>query len=675
MFLIVYYLIASALAMECKTDGDHAATCASEKCEVVGQTEVCTQCKAGGVPIDGFCRPASSPQAIAAGCTGKDGAVLTDASTACEACSGGFFLFRGGCYRAGQAPGSKICTKAEGGKCTACNAANGLFKNPADAPTLGSECILCWDTTQRDGVTGVKDCLKCTAPDSKTGAATCTACTEGHFLHTDGTCQACGAGCSECTSNTVCTHCMPGKYLKTGGSCVDGSGSTCGEKKYPDPTTRECKACPEACRVCAYDDVLQQPVCSECEGQKPLLKKKVDGTAECVDENGCPAGETHFVDKTAGTKCLPCNDAKGVANCATCSAAKVCTKCLSGFFKTSDTACDACGDNCATCSEKTANDKCLTCKTGFFLVEVAKPAGKCISCGDTNNGGIDGCAECTKEPAGSLKCTKCKPNRKSVGTEGTQVTCEEKTCEDPTACGGTAGACGAIVVGGDGSVKHYCSYCGQDNYVPIDGICKVKGSNQGSDSGCSNGACQSCAAGYFLYMGGCYKVDQPPGSLMCSKASTTAGVCETPNANSRYFAVPGATDKQQSVLRCGNPVGTTVGDSAYVGVEGCRTCTAPSEASNGAMASAKCTACGEGKALTGSGYGCVTCSVPGCTTCRADNMCEACGDGHRLEGETCVPTGPNLSTGAIAGISVAAVVVVGGLVGFLCWWFICRGKA
>ena len=38
-------------------------------------------------------------------------------------------------------------------------------------------------------------------------------------------------------------------------------------------------------------------------------------------------------------------------------------------------------------------------------------------------------------------------------------------------------------------------------------------------------------------------------------------------------------------------------------------------------------------------------------------------------------SGANLSTGAIAGISVAAVVVVGGLVGFLCWWFVCRGKA
>ena len=32
------------------------------------------------------------------------------------------------------------------------------------------------------------------------------------------------------------------------------------------------------------------------------------------------------------------------------------------------------------------------------------------------------------------------------------------------------------------------------------------------------------------------------------------------------------------------------------------------------------------------------------------------------------------STGVIAGISVAAVVVVGALIGFLCWWFLCKTK-
>ena len=107
--LLAIYLAVGALAIECKTDGDHAATCASGKCEVVGQTEVCTQCRAGGVPVDGLCRPASSPQAAAAGCTGDASAGV------CEACSGGFFLFRGGCYSARAAPGSGVCREARDG--------------------------------------------------------------------------------------------------------------------------------------------------------------------------------------------------------------------------------------------------------------------------------------------------------------------------------------------------------------------------------------------------------------------------------------------------------------------------------------------------------------------------------------------------------------------------------
>ena len=110
MLLAIYFAV-GALAAACKTDGKHAATCASGKCEVIGQTEVCTQCKAGGVPVDGLCRPASSPQAITAGCTGE-------ASTGvCGSCSGGFFLFMGGCYSAGAAPGSGVCREARDGEC------------------------------------------------------------------------------------------------------------------------------------------------------------------------------------------------------------------------------------------------------------------------------------------------------------------------------------------------------------------------------------------------------------------------------------------------------------------------------------------------------------------------------------------------------------------------------
>ncbi|ESU39915.1 Variant-specific surface protein, partial [Giardia duodenalis] len=73
-----------------------------------------------------------------------------------------------------------------------------------------------------------------------------------------------------------------------------------------------------------------------------------------------------------------------------------------------------------------------------------------------------------------------------------------------------------------------------------------------------------------------------------------------------------------------------------------------------------------------------------CVTECPDNASEksgvcTCNDGFTpsTDSSACVAasSSSNLSTGAIAGISVAAVVVVGGLVGFLCWWFICRGKA
>ena len=68
----------------------------------------------------------------------------------------------------------------------------------------------------------------------------------------------------------------------------------------------------------------------------------------------------------------------------------------------------------------------------------------------------------------------------------------------------------------------------------------------------------------------------------------------------------------------------------------------------------------------------------GCKSCVVDNICGECSDGFSLDNGKCVSSGANrsgLSTGAIAGISVAVVAVVGGLVGFLCWWFLCRGKA
>ena len=102
----------------------------------------------------------------------------------------------------------------------------------------------------------------------------------------------------------------------------------------------------------------------------------------------------------------------------------------------------------------------------------------------------------------------------------------------------------------------------------------------------------------------------------------------------------------------------------------CKSCTADTHFLVAATGSqGKCVSCGD-----------ATSGVPNCAKCTLSSgatkpTCSECASGFKLEGEACVPAGTNLSTGAIAGISVAAVVVVGGLVGFLCWWFVCRGKA
>ena len=612
-----------------------------------------------GVSIDSLCQPSSSPQAITAGCTGSDGAALTDSSTACGMCSGGFFLFRGGCYSTESTAGSEICTAASGGKCTACNTgASGKYViqngDPGAAP--GTECILCSDAAGANGYKGVAGCGTCSHMGSSAGSATCSACQAGAFLE-GGQCTVCGVDCLVCASATECGTCTAGKYLKADKTCVDAA--ECLSGTYADPANGQCKACSTIdanCGTCEYNDTAGKGRCLTCTAKSDKIPRTaVDGTSTCVTKgyNGCKGADgAAFItdDKSA---CLLCSDTsvdetkpndRGVAGRKTCekssAAPPSCSACLPGyFFETGTKTCTLCKGNCEVCGSGGEISTCTKCLLGFFLKSDGGKA--CIPCDSTTEGGSADCQECTN--AGTFKCTKCKSNyrKQPNGDANDDYTCT-RTCEDGSACGGTAGACKAAVLDDKGAFRYYCSLCGQSNYVPIDGKCVDKNSNANGNT-CAKGVCTSCTTGYFLYMGGCYSTTSAPGSLMCSRASTTPGVCETPNANSRYFAVPGAKATDQSVLACGNPLGTTTGSNsdakAYVGVEDCRTCTAPSEASNGAMASAKCTACDGGKALTSSGYGCVTCGVAGCSACKADNMCEACSDG-------------NLSTGAIAGISV-----------------------
>ena len=361
---------------------------------------------------------------------------------------------------------------------------------------------------------------------------------EGYYLdNADRTCKPCQGNCATCTGSAVtnCDTCKVGYYLKSDKSCSD----TCNQG-YADSKSRTCKLCTtidQLCAACKYNATVSKPQCTACNTKK--VKTALDGTTTCVDvATGCK-DENHFQAEN-NAACYLCgenasgsgND-KGIANCKTCTksgAPPQCSACLDGYFFASGSCTTTCGTGCATCSAKDDPNKCLTCMAGFFLVGT-KGEGQCVSCGDTAQGGIDGCAECLGT-AEALKCTKCKPNRRSKGESG-NYTCEEKTCEDDSACGGTAGACGAIVVGGDGSMKHYCSYCGESTKFPIDGICKsAKGNNT-----CDKGVCTQCASGYFLYMGAATKLIKSPAASCAPRHQLlpASAIPPAPTAGTSWF--------------------------------------------------------------------------------------------------------------------------------------------
>ncbi|EFO65120.1 VSP [Giardia lamblia P15] len=684
MLSIAFCFTMTTLAAPCDPEGNHMAACAHEQCEAIGIYEVCTQCRAGGVPIDGFCRPIGSPQVITAGCTKKDGADLDSTATTCGKCGSEYFLFMGGCYKTGQEPGSDVCTTATEGRCTICNTdSKYVFQNGASQATPGGECVLCSDAKGKDGFLGVENCAQCTKTGAEAGTATCEACQTGYNKNSN-TCEKCDDTCLTCTGTgaTHCSSCRPGTYLKSDNSC---SGN-CEGGQYADPESQTCKACSAItdCTACKYNATVSKPQCTAC-GSGKKVKTAIDGATTCVTVASECVDSDHFKDD-GDTMCVLCSDVsgsdpnKGIAQCKTCSKDGAnkpeCKACLDGYVLrgAGDTAtCESCENNCAVCTTAGDMKTCTKCMPGYFL-QLDGELKECIPCSEISKGGREGCSVCSN--TGGFKCTNCKANYQKEG-EADNCTCR-KTCEDETACGGTAGACDAIVIDAEGKALNYCSYCGGADDVPINGLCVNNGNKAGNT--CANGVCTQCAAGYFLYMGGCYDVTKTPGNLMC-KAAGQEGIC-TEAASDKYFVVPGVTSNtEQSVLACANPLGTLAVGNAYVGVEDCSQCAAPDARSDGGMAVATCTACGEGRKPNKSGTGCAACSIENCRHCRVDDVCEECSSGFSLEGGKCISTGTSggnrsgLSTGAIAGIAVAVVVVVGGLVGFLCWWFICRGKA
>ena len=370
MFLIVYYLIVSALTAKCTTA---QANCETNSCNVqIGDSLYCSQCEANYVPINGVCKQVSDPSIATAGCKKSDDKSVDAQSTTCGKCTKtGYFLHKGGCYDSTATPGQTICQTAGdiAGVCKTCNAANGFFRNPEAAPTVDS-CISCGDATgvkvgsdnSAKTYKGVDGCKTCTLSTPAT-IATCTECAAG-FLHTP-------AG--EATS--CVTECPTGYF---GHTAATGDLKTCqscsGTNNNLDPAAVGITGC----AVCTYDNT--KVTCTKCETGK-YLKTTSDSTS-CVAASECGSGFFPRADDKTGNKCAACDTVSdgGIDDCTECTpipqasragtVAITCSKCGTKKVSPDKSSC------VATCPENSNDDKTpnvCVCRDGFSL-----EGGKCV---------------------------------------------------------------------------------------------------------------------------------------------------------------------------------------------------------------------------------------------------------------------------------------------------------
>ncbi|EFO62130.1 High cysteine membrane protein Group 6 [Giardia lamblia P15] len=611
---------------------DQCKDCEANSCELVGDAPICTRCSVGMVPIDGTCKAYNNRDVTTAGCK-AGGANVGEDATVCEECgtAGAYFLYKGGCYEANRGVGASLCTQA----------ANGYFVSPG-AQKADQSVISCSEKTEITvngrKYTGVAHCVQCQQPNANMGdtavGPTCQACEDGFFGTTceacDPSCKTCegGNGADKCKSCTAETHFL-GATSDTLGRCI-----LCGD------TSDAAWKGVDGCLKCTASGSANTPAtCTECQEDR-YFKAKIENTAEsCETKESCIG--THFPNDNADGKkrCLLCSDKNGgIERCGECAllsqatratALVKCSKCTTGNLSplgdecmldcpagtyADSNVCKPCHESCSGCETGNAEASCTACYPGSVLShDGSEPAGACIP-------------ECTGSYAAN---------------------CEENMC--------------TAVVGG----SKYCSKC-KVGFVPIDGLCVSTAARAATACVAGEGVCTSCAGGYFLESGGCYKAGAFPGNTLCIAAGVN-GKC----------------------ANCAN------GQSADPQTGSCPPCPANCSKCSGDSSAKTCTECYSGYYLD-AGKACKKCSetsgdiqgVPNCISCKApasldvstlvtcyvktDGTSGGGGDSGSGGGST---NKSGLSTGAIVGIAVAVIVVVGGLAGFLCWWFICRGRA
>ncbi|EFO64938.1 VSP [Giardia lamblia P15] len=395
---------------------------------------------------------------------------------------------------------------------------------------------------------------------------------------------------------------------------------------------------PDTCKVCeAVIDGVNY--CSQCNDDRsdPSSGAPTDGVCT-TDNNECS--------QKANGKCTQCahssfmykggcykdSQAPGNTMCQATDSNGVCTRAKDGYFvppgaDASHQSVIPCGDEevvtIGSSKQYRGIPNCLTC-TAPVNGDGADSTPKAPTCNACKGGFfVDASKEstCTACPANCLTCA-----------DGTAERCKSCTAETHF-LGATDGqegkcvSCGTVQDAWSGVAN--CAKCSKPTGERVPAICK------------------ECADGFYL------KTGEPPSCAIIEEC--TGG----------FFSTTDNTGKR---------VCTTCGDTANGGITECSECAPTSQTAKTDTVAITCSKCNKGKVSPGR-TSCID-ACPENSTENPTGTC-VCNSGYSPDeaGTSCVAVSTNLSTGAIAGIAVAVVVVVGGLVGFLCWWFLCQGKA
>ncbi|EFO61469.1 High cysteine membrane VSP-like protein [Giardia lamblia P15] len=635
-----------------------------------------------------FCSPPRTKQGIVATCYGcsdyEDACVydyrckrITEGTYTgrCIYCPNTHLWSFFACYARDTPVGASIClpkdTMEVSGQvlCSRC-------ANPSEVPVNG----LCTPVVELKGLC-VKDPKegKCTSCRDRTGGQTflfyggcyslhgnshqvgpqlcqkaqdnvCIACNSSikEVFTKDSRCWRCGdtanggiAGCQRCEMKGDALQCLECRdlYLSLDKkSCL--AGCPRGQRGVRDPSS--------SVHSCTCDDgfYLKDGGCVKC---------AAENCAECDEArcSKCRYGYTLSDSRCAETKCKD-------PNCDTCESRDVCTRCAgdhsldqnglcvkdclgsASYYKAivgDVSRCVACTlDGCAVCESA---DRCKTCRDGFYL----ESQERCKPCSSA-------CATCSGPEAGD--CTSCPAKRRLQYSDDSKGSCVPQCVKD-----GSCAECGLTIDG-----TSYCSQCVKSTEYPRNGVCAPT-SSRATGITCTNafgGQCIVCGSSSFRLNGGCYTSKLLPGKTVCS--GERDGWCE--NVTAGY--------------------GMTYNGMLLTCPKNCAVCSGGicSVCNNGFYPEkGMCNACPEGCATCPHGKACFDClagyyfSGSMCKAChKAVPKCSLCTVPEGATQPVCLEYGhvSRLSAGAISGITISVVLVVGAVTAILVWLLVFRKK-